>query len=379
MDFRLTDEQSGITDVIRDYLSGLPPLVTQPGDVPALEHAGSEWIALSQQLGLAGLIVPEDFGGAGLGFTELALVMEEMGKALYSSPFLSTAALAGSLLTHCGDDRAKGEYLPGISDGTVTAAVSLAAARDFLAGSTLSVSAVHTDGAWALTGADEHVLDGMSADVLLVPAQTSAGAGVFALTRDTPGVRSAPHPSLDQGRPQASLVFEGATGMLIGPVDADQVMHRLIDIVGLVIAAEQLGIARGALDMAIEYARTREQFGRPIGALQAIKHMCADLTIEVEAARVAVQHAAWSMDQSIDKASSTVSMAKAYAGQVGAKAAEASIQIHGGIGFTWEHAAHRYFKRSRSSEVLFGTATQYSERALQFSGLTRAALRGSMS
>jgi alkylation response protein AidB-like acyl-CoA dehydrogenase len=365
MDFGLSDEQSGINDVVAQYLAGLPEMVKNPNDPPELDHAGAEWVSMAERLGLPGLVVPEDLGGVGLGFVELALVMEEMGKVLHSSPFLCTAALAAPLLARCGDAEMQHVLLPGILDGSLTAAVSLAAVRETLEGSRSAVTASPVDGAWRLQGVDEHVPDGMTADLLLVVASTSAGTGLFTIQGDAPGVRRSAVHTLDQSRPQASLVLDGVMARLVGQVEPDhRTLDFLIDVVALVIAAEQVGMAQRSLDEAVEYARTRTQFGRPIGALQVIKHMCADLTIQVEAARVAVHHAGWAMTESIDASSASVSMAKAYAGRVCVEAAEVNIQIHGGIGFTWEHSAHRYFKRARSSEVLFGTETQHRERAL---------------
>jgi alkylation response protein AidB-like acyl-CoA dehydrogenase len=315
----------------------------------------SVWEQMAAQLGLQSLIVPERFGGSGFGFVELAVVLEEMGRVLLCAPYFSTVALATNLLLAIGDEEANARFLPGIADGTKIATVALAegSGRWDVGGVTLQASQV--DSGWRLSGEKHYVLDGAVADLVLVVARTPAGVSVFAVERGATGFTSVALSTMDLTRKQAGLVFSDTPATLVGSDgQGSTAVAMMLDRAAVALAAEQVGGAQRVLDMAVDYAKTREQFGRPIGSFQAIKHRCADMLVEVESARSTVHYAAQAAADGSDELPVLASLAKAYCSEAYFRGSAANVQIHGGIGFTWEHPAHLYLKRAKSSELLFG-------------------------
>jgi alkylation response protein AidB-like acyl-CoA dehydrogenase len=341
-----SEEQRDLRASVRKFLADRQPLaaVRELMDTPS-GYDADVWHQACGQLGLAALAVPEQYGGAGFTFVEQAIVLEELGRALYSGPYLASAVLAASALLCCGTEVAKQAHLPGIASGDTIAT---------LASGELSVTDAH------LTGRCELVLDGGNAGLILVTAEGS----LFAVAADAPGVTVAPVPTLDQTRRLATITFADTPAEPVGPMS-----DRVLDRAAVALAAEQLGAAQAALDMAVAYAKTREQFNRPIGTFQTIKHRCADLLMEVESTRSAVLYGAWAVADDSDELPTVAPLLKAYASDTFSHAAAENIQIHGGIGFTWEHDAHLYFKRAHFDQQFLGAPAEHRERLAERLGI----------
>ncbi len=332
------------------------------------------WEQMARQLRLPGLALPGDYGGDGFGLTELEVVLEEMGAALLCSPFFATVVLAAQALLASADEAACARYLPGIAAGRTVA--TLAAAEGNASWDPAMVSAraerVPGDGhrGWALSGKKSFVLDGAIADLVLVVARSTAGPALFAVDRGAPGLRAEPMTTLDLTRPMAALTFDQVPAVLVGAEgQGGWLMSRVLDLACVALAAEQAGGARRCLEMSAGYARTRYQFGRPIGSFQAVKHKCADMLVRVELAEATAREAARLADEAaadfpVAAATAHICCSRAYM----FSAAE-NIQVHGGIGFTWEHPAHLYFRRAKSSGLLFGGPAVYHERLLDRLGI----------
>jgi alkylation response protein AidB-like acyl-CoA dehydrogenase len=310
------------------------------------------WRRLCEQTGLPGLAIPEEYGGVGFGLAELAVACEEMGRALYPSPFLASSVLAATALLASPDESLKQEFLPGIAEGTTLAALAL------------DGEVTASDG--TLNGTKTHVIDGAIADLILVVA----GGSLYAVTDAVDGADAVRTklPVLDQTRNQAELVFADTPARLVC-ADATAALDRVRAVRELALAAESVGGAAKCLEMTVEYAKVREQFGRPIGSFQAYKHRCADLYVELEAAKSTVYYAAWAMETGDSEAAVLAPLAMHAAVAAYRHIAEETIQLHGGVGFTWEHDAHLYLKRAISTALLFENATAQRERIAAFAGI----------
>jgi len=328
------------------------------------------WAKMAEQMGLPGLIVPEIHGGAGMGLVELAVVLEEMGAALLCAPFLSTAVLAPTALLGSGDESACGDILPGIAAGQTIATVAIAEPGGGWELGRMTTRASADGSKWSLDGEKSFVLDGHTADVILVAAQADDGLGLFRVEGVADGLERTLLPTLDLTRKLAHLRLQDVRATRVGSGDATAVLEQVLRIAAIALACEQVGGAQRVLDMAVGYAKTRLQFGRAIGSFQAIKHRCADMLVEVEFARSAAYHAAFcAADDRADALAVAVHMAKSYCSDAYFHAAADNIQVHGGMGFTWEHPAHLYFKRAKSSAVLFGSPSAHRERLADRLGL----------
>ncbi|WP_241684137.1 acyl-CoA dehydrogenase family protein [Actinomadura sp. J1-007] len=323
------------------------------------------WARMAGELGLQGLAVPEEHGGAGFGVRELAVVFEEMGRALVCSPYLATVALAATALSACGDGGARRDLLPGIASGETIATLVDGA----------SLTAREEGGAWTLSGAETYVLDGHVAGLVLAAVPYGGETALFAVDADAAAESGALArtvlPTVDQTRRLARLVLTDVPARRIAG-DAADAVQRAYDVAAVALAAEQLGGAQRTLDMTVEYAKVRRQFGRPIGSFQAVKHRCADMFVQVESARSAVLNAAAVADEAPGELPAAAALAKAYCSDAYAGVAGEGIQIHGGIGFTWEHDAHLYFKRAHGSRQLFGAPDVHRERLAALAGIVPA-------
>ncbi len=374
MGITLTDEQEELRDLVRKFLAEKAPseavrrwMETDAGYDPEL------WRQMATQLGLHGLALPERYGGAGYGLSELAVVFEEMGRSLLPAPFFSTIGLAAQALLASGDDDACGRYLPGIAQGELTATVAVCDENGSWNLADITTSAGRDDGDWRLSGTKMFVIDGQTADVVLVVARADDGLGLFAVAAGTPGLATTRLEALDPTRRLARVDLKNCRGRRIGPPgDATAFLRRAIDVANVVLAAEQVGGAQACLDDAVAYAKFRVQFNRPIGSFQAIKHKCADVLLEIESAKAAVLYAA---SLTAHGASSEAEFAicsalvSAYCAAAYTHAAKENIQIHGGIGFTWEHDAHLYLKRAKTSELLFGAPAAHRARIADLVGI----------
>jgi alkylation response protein AidB-like acyl-CoA dehydrogenase len=371
VNFAFNEEQEELRKTVRQFLEAKSPesavreqMDTETGFDPAV------WSQMGEQMGLQGLIVPEEFGGSGYGYIELIVVLEEMGRALLCALFFSTEVLAANTLIHSGDDAAKAAHLPGIAAGETIATLAFTEANGRWDEAGIEATATADGDAWKISGTKMYVLDGHTADLLIVAARTSAGVSLFAVDGGAAGVTRTPLATMDQTRKQAKVELADAPGTLIG-TDGEgwATLERVLDLAAVGLAAEQVGGAQFVLEMAVQYAKDRVQFGRPIGSFQAIKHKCADMLLEVESAKSAAYYAGWAASELNDELPAVASLAKAYCSEAYFHAAAENIQIHGGIGFTWEHPAHLYFKRAKSSELLFGDPTYHRELLAQRIGI----------
>jgi len=371
MNFAFSEEQEELRRAVRRFLEDKSPMTevrrlmeTEDGYDPAV------WEQMANQLGLQAITIPEEYGGAGFGYVELIVVLEEMGAALLGAPYFSTVGLAANCLLSSGDESAKKDYLPGIAAGETIATLALTedSGRWDLDG--IAMQATKAGEGWSLEGHKMFVIDGHSAQLILVGARTGAGVSLFAVDGGASGLTRTSLATMDQTRKQARLEFASTPARLIGDEGAaEAVLTRTLDLAAVALAAEQVGGAQRCLDMSVDYAKTRIQFGRPIGSFQAIKHKCADMLLEVESAKSAAYYAGWAAAEDSEELPVVASLAKSYCSEAYFHAAAENIQIHGGIGFTWEHDAHLYFKRAKSSELLLGDPTYHRELLAQRIGI----------
>jgi alkylation response protein AidB-like acyl-CoA dehydrogenase len=367
----VTAEQEELRASVRRFLADRVPISAVRELMEAADGGDpAVWAQAGQQLGLQGIAIPEEYGGAGFSFAEQAIVLEELGAALYGGPYLASAVLAANALLASGDQAAKKAYLPGIASGELIATLAFTEEDGSWETDAARLSATESDGGWRLDGRKSFVLDGHTAGLILVIGRTEAGLSLFAVQAGAPGLTRTPLPTLDQTRKLARLDFDGVPAALVGTAGAGEfVLAKTLDVAAIAQAAEQLGGAQRAFDMAVEYLKVRHQFGRPIGSFQALKHRCADLLLEIESLRSAVQYAAAAVAEDSAEVPVVAALVQAYASDVFFHVAAENIQMHGGIGFTWEHDAHLYFKRAKASELFLGDATLHRERLAARIGL----------
>ena len=334
------------------------------------------WAKLAEQ-GWLGLVYPEQYGGAGLGFVDLTVLMEEMGRAVMPGPFFSTVLLGGLTIFEAGSDAQKKEWLTRIAEGQ--ARVSLAwtepSARWDAAGVTATATAA--GGGFTLSGTKLFVPDAHVAHALVVVARTreggEEGVSLFLVPTNAKGVAVTLLPTMDQTRKLCEVTLDQVAvpaSALLGAKDGGwRPLSRVVQRATVALCAEMCGGAQKVLDMTTEYAKSRIAFGKPIGSYQGVKHKAADMLVDVENAKSLTYYAAWAVDENVPEAALAASMAKAYASDAFRKVAGAGIQLHGGIGFTWEHDLHLYFKRAKSSEFTFGDSTYHRERVAQLINL----------
>ena len=371
MNFAFSEEQEELRKTVRAFLESKSPetavreqMETENGFDPAV------WSQMGEQMGLQGLSIPEEFGGSGFSFIELGVVLEEMGRALLCAPFFSSVVLAANALLLSGDDAAKKKYLPGIAAGETIATLATTEPSGKWDEKGITTKAEGSGNDWKITGSKMFVIDGATASLIIVGARTSKGVSLFAVDGDAKGLTRTSLSTMDQTRKQAKLEFNATPATLIGTDGKGwDVLSQVFDLAAVALAAEQVGGAQKVLEMAVEYAKVRVQFGRPIGSFQAIKHKCADMLLEVESAKSAAYYGMWCAAEMNEELASVASLAKAYCSEAYFHAAAENIQIHGGIGFTWEHPAHLYFKRAKSSELLFGGPTYHRELLAQRIGI----------
>ena len=371
MNFAFSEEQDELRRAVRRFLEEKSPetevrrlMETAEGYDPAV------WSQMADQLGLQSLTIPEEYGGSGFSYVELLVVLEEMGSALLCAPFFSTVALAANALLTSGDESAKKYLLPGLASGETIGTLAITEDNGLWDSGGVELAATEAHDGWTLNGHKSFVLDGHLADLILVVGRTDKGISLFGVKGDADGLTRTSLATMDQTRKQARLVFADTPAWLIGTEgDAEDGIAKTLDLAAVALAAEQVGGAQHCLDSSVEYAKTRIQFGRPIGSFQAIKHKCADMLLEVESAKSAAYYAAWAAAEDSDELSVVASLCKSYCSEAYFHAAAENIQIHGGIGFTWEHDAHLYFKRAKSSELLFGDPAYHRELLAQRIGI----------
>jgi alkylation response protein AidB-like acyl-CoA dehydrogenase len=382
VDFGFSAEQEQIRQSARDFLAKECPM-TLVRKLMEEEQGHSEalWKQMAE-LGWMGLIFPETYGGAGLTHVDLVVVLEEMGRVVMPGPFFATVLLAGVAILEGGSEAQKKALLPGIAAGTLKGTLALLepSARWDAAGVECEARA---DGkGYRLSGTKLFVNDALVADKIICAARLAgsgggadpaAGITLFVLDRATPGMTVTPLKTMDQTRKLAEVTLAdvriGADAVLGGAGGGWPIIERVMDRGKVALCAEMCGGAQRVLEMSVDYAKVREQFGRPIGSFQAIQHKCANMLVEVESAKSATYYAAWAVANDVAEAPLAAAMAKAYCSDAYRHTAGEGIQVHGGIGFTWEHDMHLYFKRAKSSEVTFGDATWNRELVAQLINL----------
>jgi alkylation response protein AidB-like acyl-CoA dehydrogenase len=328
------------------------------------------WRRIGQEMGWTAILVPEEHGGLGLTYVELIALLEVMGATLLCSPFFSTICLAGNLLRIGGSQTQKKEYLPGIASGETIATLAFTEANGRCDASTIEAVAKPDGNNFILNGTKTFVLDGNVAAFLIVAAREPGSMGqegvrLLIVPADAPGVERRSLPTMDQTRRQAEIRLQDVrvpAASLIGNEGGGwPLLEKTLQLAAIALSAEQVGGAQRCLDMTVEYAKERKQFGRPIGSFQAIKHKCADMLLQVESARSASYYAGWAAAVDDPELPVLASLAKAYCSDAYFQCTAESIQIHGGVGFSWEYDVHLYFKRAKSSEIFLGSPAYHRE------------------
>ncbi len=361
MDFGFSEEQDILRQSAADFLRNECPMsyVRQMME-DERGYADEVWNKMAE-LGWMGLIVPEEYGGAGLSLVDLVVVLEEMGKGVLPGPFFSTVALGGLCVQAAGSEEQKKALLPGMASGRTTLTLACLEENARWDETGITLSADKNGSGYVLNGVKLFVPDAHVVDYIICAARTSEGVTLFLLDRGQAGLGTRLLKTMDQTRKLCEMVLDkvhvGADALLGAPGQGWDFLSRVLNQSKVALSAEMCGGAQQVLDMSVEYAKVREQFGRPIGSFQAIQHKCADMLVQVEGAKSATYYAAWAVSNNAPDAALAAAMAKAYCSDAYRQVTSEGIQVHGGIGFTWEHDLHIYFKRAKGSEVTFGDAT----------------------
>jgi alkylation response protein AidB-like acyl-CoA dehydrogenase len=358
-----TSEQEELRAVVRKFLATHSDEAQVRAQMDSdLGYDTGVWKLMADQIGIQSVAIPEEYGGAGFGFGELSVVLEEAGRALLCSPVFSTVVLAATTLLESGDAGACHEHLPGIAEGRTIATLAFIEENGRWSADGVQAVAERSGDHFRITGTKPFVLDGAQSDLVIVAARTDAGVSLFTVDARDSGVVATALSTLDQTRRQATLTFTNAPAILLGVEgEGADVLSRVLDIAAAGLACEQVGGAARVLESTVEYVKVREQFGRPIGSFQAVKHKLADMLVELESARSAAYYATSAVESVSPDLPLAASIAKTYCSTAYYHIAAESIQLHGGIGFTWEHPAHLYFKRAKGSEILLGSPAHHRE------------------
>ena len=376
MHFGLTETQQAIKNSARQFLAAECPM-PEVRRLMETETAFDQalWSKFAQQ-GWTGIIFPEKYDGLDLGMVEMSAVLEEMGRALVPGPFTSTVLLAGSLLDHAGSGEQKQKYLSALCRGEARSTLALlekSASWD-LDAIHLEARGLHKSGpsprdGYVLNGEKLFVSDATVADFLLVAARIQGDLAVFIVPGDQPGLEMMPTPGVDLTRRLHRVSFTNVVlryeSLLCRGERARRALEAALDVACLGVVAEMVGGLQSLVDLTVAYAKTRKQFGRPIGTFQAVQHQCVDTLILLEGSRSALYYAAWALSENDPAARTAISVAKTYASEAYRDAGNKSIQVQGGMGFTWENDAHLHYRRAKASEIAFGDAAFHRERIAQ--------------
>ncbi len=373
MDFGFSEEQEMLRQSVQDFLAAECPM-TYVRQMMEDERgfADDQWKKMVA-LGWTGLIIPEQYGGAGLNMVDMVVVLEEMGKVVFPGPYFASVILGGLAIDLGGSEEQKQRWLPKLADGSLRATLAQVEESGRWDAEGIQLPARAAGGGFTLSGTKLFVHDAHTADLLIVPVRTG-GAGTDGITMlvveaKAKGVGIRVLKTMDQTRKLCEVTFAdvavGADAVLGAAGQGWPLLDRLVDRARVALCAEMCGGAQRVLDMSVEYAKVREQFGKPIGSFQAIQHKCANMMVQVESAKSATYYAAWAVANDVPEAHLAACMAKAYTSDAYRYVSAEGIQIHGGIGFTWEHDMHLYFKRAKGSEVTFGDATYNRELVAQ--------------
>jgi alkylation response protein AidB-like acyl-CoA dehydrogenase len=379
MRFAFNEEQEELRRTARSFLADCSsPARVRKAMQTERGYDPEVWRRIGAELGWTSIIIPEVYGGAGLTYVELIALMEEMGGALLCVPFFSSICLAGNALMIGGTEEQKQQHLPGVAAGETIATLACTEPNGRWSADGIEAVAKREGSDFILNGIKMFVLDGHVADLLVVAARHPAsrgteGVSLFVIVADAAGVERRLLPTMDQTRKQAEVALHDVrvpgSALMGAEGDGWRILSQTLDRAAVALSAEQVGGAQRCLDMSVEYAKQRVQFGRPIGSFQAIKHKCADMFLRVESARSASYYAGWAAATNDRELPVHASLAKAYCSDAYFHCAAESVQIHGGVGFTWEYDVHLHFKRAKSSESLLGDATYHRELVAQRIGL----------
>lgn len=375
MQFAHSEDQQLIRESARAFLTAqASPAQVRAALAAPCGYDEGLWRRMSGELGWTGLAIPQDCGGMGLGWVELCILQEEQGRRLVASPFFATVALAAPLIDAAAAGAQRQTLLRRIASGEVRIGCALSGTDGRPPCAGLSVELAAAGDAFTLNGVSDFVIHGDAADLLLVLARSpgssgDAGVSVALIPATSAGVAVYPHVMLDLTRPMSRVQFAGVrlerTQLLGEPGTAAAAVHRALDRARIALASEALGGAEHVLEITTEYAKQRIQFGRAIGSFQAIKHRLADMMIAVEAAKSAAWYAACVAEQGSEELAEAAAIAKSYCCDAFFDCAANAIQIHGGVGFTWEHEVHLYFKRARATATLLGSPAWQRERLMR--------------
>ncbi|MGI9477120.1 MAG: acyl-CoA dehydrogenase family protein [Hyphomicrobiaceae bacterium] len=372
MKFSFSDEQAEFRTMLRRFLEDKSP-TTEVRRLMATDagHDRQVWHQLSQDLGLTAIHIPEAYGGQGFGVSELAIAVEEMGRALLCAPYFASTVMAATAIMKAGSETQKQALLPGIAAGETIATLALAEDSGQWNVEGIAMTAAVSGGKATLDGRKSFVLDGASADLLVVAARRpgssgSDGVSLFTVAGDAPGIDRTLLKSVDATRKIARITFTGVEAELLGDEGAAaDALGETLDVAAICLANEMAGGAERLLEDAIDYAKMRVQFGRSIASFQSLKHKAADMLLDVELAKSAAYYAAAAVDDGDEDVPAMASLAKAGAADAYMQTAIHAVQIHGGIGFTWDNDTHLWFKRAKSSEVFLGGSAYHRERLMQ--------------
>ena len=378
MNFGFSEEQELLRSTARKFFENECPstvvrtlMETPEGMTPAL------WSKLVEQ-GWLGLIYPEAYDGMGLGLVDLVVLMEEMGRAVVPGPYFSTVMLGSLAILETGNETQKKEWLPKIATGEKRVSLAWMEPSATLGPDGVTLPATQKNGTYMLSGTKLFVPDAHTADAIVVAARTGMGksedgVALFLVPKGAPGVDVKLLPTMDQTRKLCEITLKDVrlgSDALLGAAGAGwKPLARVLDRATVALCAEMCGGAQKVLEMTVEYAKIRQAFGRPIGSYQGVKHKAADMLVDVENSKSITYYAAWALDEGVTEGPLATSMAKAYVSDAYRRVSAAGIQLHGGIGFTWEHDLHLYFKRAKGSEFTFGDATYHRERVAQLVNL----------
>ncbi|HYI46510.1 MAG TPA: acyl-CoA dehydrogenase family protein [Actinomycetota bacterium] len=350
-----TDEQQELRASAKRFLqenSGSEAIRSAMESTEGFDEA--TWKQMSE-LGWMGIAIPEEYGGAGYTFTELGVLLEEMGRANLAAPFFSSVVLGAEAVLNAGTEEQRKDLLPKLADGSTRATLAFTEESGRWDATGITLAATQKDGGYALNGTKMYVLDGHTATVLVVAARLGDDIELFLVDADADGLTKTPLDTLDMSRKQAKVDFSSTPATLLGQAGGGAAaLERTLQQAAVGLAAEMVGGAQWCLDTATEHANTRVQFGRPIGSFQAVKHKCAEMLIEVEMAKSAAYYSAWAVSEDESELPVAASLAKSYCSEAFFDVAGKTIQVLGGIGFTWEHDVHLYFRRAKSSEIYLG-------------------------
>ena len=365
MQFGLTETQQTLKNTVRKFLAAECPLA-EVRRIMETETAfdAALWRKMAEQ-GWTGIIFPEEYGGFGMGMVEMAAALEEMGRALLPGPYLSTIS-AGALIECAGTDSHKREYLGAICRGEAKATVAFLEESANWSPSGVNLQAEPQGSSYALNGRKLFVSSAAVADFIICVARLKGELALFVAPMGLAGLKISPMPAMDATRKLYEVTFESVSipsgGLLAQGDRARAALDRAMDIATVALVSEMVGGMQRLLEITVEYAKTRKQFGRPIGGYQAVQHQCADMLVFTESSRSAAYYAAYAVHEGLPEAKAAVSVAKAYASDAYREVGNRAIQVHGGMGFTWENDCHLYYRRAKASEIALGDATYHRER-----------------